>query len=122
MQDAALERITLVENHEQCVQASIVVEAIFEDLDAKRVLFAGLALVPVPGAQRAACVCARAGASRPPVRYGLSNRGTTELDAAAARIGVDPVLSSNSMNFTVGQITQGVTAESRCTAPMRAAL
>jgi hypothetical protein len=41
-QDAALERITLVQNHEQCVQASVVVEAIFENLDAKRVLFAGL--------------------------------------------------------------------------------
>ena len=40
-QDAALERITLVQNHEQCVQASVVVEAIFENLDAKRVLFAG---------------------------------------------------------------------------------
>ena len=41
-QDSALERITLVENHEQCVQASIVVEAIFEELEAKRSLFAGL--------------------------------------------------------------------------------
>jgi hypothetical protein len=40
-QDAALERITLVQNHDQCVQASVVVEAIFENLDAKRVLFAG---------------------------------------------------------------------------------
>ena len=69
--DSALRRITLVDSHEQCVQAAIVVEAIFENLDAKRQLFG-------------------------------------ELAAAAHRTGATPVLSTNSMNFSIGQITQSL--------------
>jgi hypothetical protein len=47
-------------------------QAIFEDLDAKRALFAA-------------------------------------LEAAAVRTGREPILASNSMNYSIGQITSGVT-------------
>ena len=80
--DAALARISLVENHHQCVQAKVVVEAIFEDLDAKRSLFAA-------------------------------------LEAAAAMTGANPVLSSNSMNYSIGQITSGVTSSARVVCGLR---
>lgn len=80
--DAALERISLVENHDQCVQAEVVVEAIFENLDAKRSLFA-------------------------------------LLEAAAVRTGADPVLSSNSMNYSIGQITSDVTSADRIVCGLR---
>ena len=76
--DAALGRITLVESHAECVRANLIVEAIFEDLEAKRVLF-------------------------------------KELDAAAVKEGTDPILSTNSINFSIGSIVKkGATGSSRC--------
>lgn len=75
--DAALGRITLVESHAECVRANLIVEAIFEDLEAKRVLF-------------------------------------KELDAAAVKEGTDPILSTNSINFSIGSIVKkGATGSSR---------